>query len=1109
MRVYISGVFLALGLTIAGCSAGTSSNPPTPPTPPSPNIVVTAPHDGATIYGTPVQVSVTAANLSNASQLSVRLNGTDITSKLTAADANGVRTAQLSPPDINFGKNQIQARYQDVQATSSFTLNTMSAVGSPDPNAGANPSTQLAGITTRVLRPGADGTKATDWGIQVTTSSTPYWAPPPVDQNGQLCGNCSYGYQILMLSRQDLSLVYNNAYEVVNSAEIGGGSAFLQALEYAGSGPNDIRDGVVTNPNPNPNPWAKCQPFGCIMVMQSLAQIGYSPCYSTSQEGTCPAFVGDSATVNLAYWLTKLGSTAQVLFANGMKSSHVGYSFIGNAGSGAMPGSGAIGARDGQGNIIVSNSTNAGAQFERLGCIDTRDNNPNTICDSLGNAGSSYNSGGSTDLQQAGRIAGVLIRDNYDLFTFSQTMRQIAYTFGTTVSSGGSPLAGGTYTNVVAIDGQGPNSSYGYYPKTIKLDAGQGGFRLLMLERTHPDWDPNVTVRIDKFYKCCGADNELQQLHTDIASIQDSDDMFFLAAIGDIQHDIDTSFATTWEQQFVASAQLLGGDPITARILGDRHLPFNPSPSSTYPNVFPNDDYLLVGKITANSPPFVETFTAGTQSRYTAQESGYVINRHTIKNAPYPTQVEGVLVPDHQGYYTPHMQGLQSGIIAPQVASLSSASLQLPSAWPYSSSDTNATPGEQAAYTWISGQLCACSDIRSNYSNLNASPTSWVAQLNQLTYPTSQSNNFGQSDYDSVGKQVALEFGYVADARSLLNNILSLYQSQQSNIGLILTQASDDIDAQLDLITPPPPTQSPWSILTSDVFPVLSDLSLFAGPEASIGGQFAIAGFNNALGIGSLAIDTATDHTNDATGVSQQMQALSNENIAAASLAEHETNQYIDSLATLGNDFKRVVTNWPSLQAIGAPIESGQLSWDPLATSFFLRAFDLATRRQFYPQLINGSQNYFAGHIQYADYQYFGSDSGDRYQDSHNNDCLISEFHSAWDNLANPGFYVDDSGGKHDLTTTAWWPGALQTSSGDGAYPGHYWWDVWAFQQLNHDTHECPDINSYRPSTFGMFDPIDFNNPQSSGLGLWKPYTLQYVITPLHVHQNSVYANLP
>jgi hypothetical protein len=64
------------------------------------------------------------------------------------------------------------------------------------------------------------------------------------------------------------------------------------------------------------------------------------------------------------------------------------------------------------------------------------------------------------------------------------------------------------------------------------------------------------------------------------------------------------------------------------------------------------DDYLLVGKITAYSPPFVEKFTAGAGARYTAQEAGYVINRHTQSNASSPTQVEGILVPDHQGYYT-------------------------------------------------------------------------------------------------------------------------------------------------------------------------------------------------------------------------------------------------------------------------------------------------------------------------------------------------------------------------------------------------------------------------------------------------------------------------
>jgi hypothetical protein len=52
------------------------------------------------------------------------------------------------------------------------------------------------------------------------------------------------------------------------------------------------------------------------------------------------------------------------------------------------------------------------------------------------------------------------------------------------------------------------------------------------------------------------------------------------------------------------------------------------------------------------------------------------------------------------------------------------------------------------------------------------------------------------------------------------------------------------------------------------------------------------------------------------------MQALSNENIAAASLAEHETNQYIDSLATLGNDFKRVVTNWNSCKRLAPPLRA-------------------------------------------------------------------------------------------------------------------------------------------------------------------------------------------
>lgn len=123
-------------------------------------------------------------------------------------------------------------------------------------------------------------------------------------------------------------------------------------------------------------------------------------------------------------------------------------------------------------------------------------------------------------------------------------------------------------------------------------------------------------------------------------------------------------------------------------------------------------------------------------SRYTAQEGGYVINRHTLANATSPSQMEGILVMDHHGYYTPHMQANAQGLMAPQVASLAGASLLAPVAWPYTSNLS-----EQNAYTWISGQLC-CADIRATYVNLNASPAIWLTQIDQLTYPSDQSGSF-------------------------------------------------------------------------------------------------------------------------------------------------------------------------------------------------------------------------------------------------------------------------------------------------------------------------------------------------------------------------------
>ena len=188
MWIFACGVVVALGLTIAGCATGTSSNPPTPPTP---KLVVSAPQNGATMNSEPVTISVTASNIDDPSKLSVVLDGVDITSQFSAPTTGGVFTAQVSQPSVNYGNNQVQVRYDMVRANNSFILNRPAQTTVPVGQNGVDLSTQMVGITTRVLQPGQTGTLATQWGIQVTTSSGPqyYWSKIPHNQNDAECAH--------------------------------------------------------------------------------------------------------------------------------------------------------------------------------------------------------------------------------------------------------------------------------------------------------------------------------------------------------------------------------------------------------------------------------------------------------------------------------------------------------------------------------------------------------------------------------------------------------------------------------------------------------------------------------------------------------------------------------------------------------------------------------------------------------------------------------------------------------------------------------------------------------------------------------------------------------
>jgi hypothetical protein len=1010
---------------------------------------------------------VNAANIADAGKLTVLLNGVDITAKLGTMDSSGIRSAQVERPDINYGKNQIQVRYGDLRANSTFTFDTVATSGSGQApgNSGGSPigNTQLIPIQTRVIDTKADPDKPTSWGIQV--GSTLYPSPLPIDAVGQPCTQYCYGYQILMLNRQDLSLISNIAYEVVTHEEIAPTSPFMVALEGAAAGPDDP-SGTTGKQPATPG----CQPLGCVMVMQSLARIGYNPCYNgDAYFGVCDPYTDsdssrhDPYTVNWVYWLTKLGASAQVLFANGMQSSHIGYSFIGNAGSGNMPGTGM--QVNSNGSIRATGNING--QYERLTCSDKTYQNPLTVCDSLAWARTDGTAYIPTD---TGAIFGALIRDNYNLFTFARNAPQLSFTFANSTSNG-------AWSNVVRING-GTMEGMGQYSMTLP-SGSRGGFRLLNLDRSRPDYYQAKTW--DKFYD---VDTGLQQLATDIDSYPNANTLYFLASMGDITHDAtDQSKAPLWEN-LAQVVQRIGGDVLTFRLLGEKHVGFSPDKK---------DDYLLVGKQIPYSLPAMEYFTAGMRSINTAAEAGYVINRHTVANASSPTSIEGMLKLDHDGYYTPRLVGPMARLMTPQIASLGNASLLAPTPWPFMS-----TAAEQSAYAWISNQLC-CSDIRASYVNLNVSPEVWLSQIDGLGYPSDQSSSFSAAAFNDVKGQLQTEFQYVALVRNLEGNILSLYQSQQSNVALILQEAQNAIMADIYSDTPPPQTPTTWSLFTQDVFPTLGTLAGF-GSLAGPGGGAIGNGIKTALGIGTLVIDNTAERSNDPSGVSQIMHALGSEDIAASELAQHAVNEYTDSLVSLGNDFNRIVTDFGRLRTAAGPIATGQLVWDNTASGYFLRGFNLAARRQYYPALMANNRNFFITHIPFSDNHYYGSD-GD-YAYGNNEGCSIENFHDA---QQQGGYY-----NGLDYRGTAWYPGVIQHNPGphdsdSPNYPGAYWWDIWALGLSPETNDHCPDPEATSlPSTRSLFDPMAAVDAYTtSGLGIWKPYFYQYYGFRTYLNPNA------
>jgi len=318
------------------------------------------------------------------------LDGVDITAQFSAADSNGVRQAQVDRPALNLGLNQIQTFDGTLRANASFTV-LLNGAGAGSP-AGLP---LMVPIQTRVLT--GDGTHATDYNIALyldasnPSNATLYQATTPSDGS-------TAGFQLLWLQRTDLGLVLNETLpNPVPAGDFGW--------------PNNPIYRALSGPPP-----AGCGTAGCLLIMQSLVTLGYTPCSVSGYGDDCN---------ELSQFYEGMGASARWLFANGARPE-VAYSFIGNtiaAGASKSP-------------------APAGTYFERLTCSGANSVDFPRFCDSLGpytifgpnQAGfpnTSNTAPSNATPAQIGNISGALIRDNFYNYTYTQTAPAVAFSSAT------------------------------------------------------------------------------------------------------------------------------------------------------------------------------------------------------------------------------------------------------------------------------------------------------------------------------------------------------------------------------------------------------------------------------------------------------------------------------------------------------------------------------------------------------------------------------------------------------------------------------------------------------------------------------------------------------
>ena len=290
------------------------------------------------------------------------LDGVDITAQFAPADASGSRQVQVDRPAVNFGENQVQISSGSTVAQSSFAVAQGGGGGGKTTSATLP---LLIPFQSRVLT--GPGNNAVDYNFALyldpNNPGNPTYVRAPT---GPIAG-----FQVAYLSRADLSVVSN---QTLPNPDPGRDRQFTLSALY----------------NALSVPPAGCGTGGCLLLVQSLQTIGYTPC-------SYPYPQRSDDCGNWTSVFSGLGGSGRMGYAN-ESLQQIAYSFIGNT-TASGP---------------VNSPVPASTYVERLSCSATSGCDQNVTPSSNGTAPA------SATLAQIGNISGVLIRNNFNNFTYAQ-----------------------------------------------------------------------------------------------------------------------------------------------------------------------------------------------------------------------------------------------------------------------------------------------------------------------------------------------------------------------------------------------------------------------------------------------------------------------------------------------------------------------------------------------------------------------------------------------------------------------------------------------------------------------------------------------------------------